>query len=288
MATKSAGIPSDTASSASPRYLRTFDPCSISRSSRQSRIASAISVGVMSSSPAPSATALTNAIAFRTRSAAARAGIGSATRGLAWSDHHPAVRLLADARAADVGIVLQGEMNRAPFKGLHRIERDGVAGHLHLPCGAQRDLAHRVLAPLAVALNIDDDTLAFGQMLSHHDVGDRLQSTQGLAAPPDQRPQVAATDVERDRVGAGANGDLGSHAHVLEQTFDQRACNVRLAVGGRSGAQRRRGVIDDADFDDRFLDSIADDPNVHVPAALAKLDQSHVDGFVEGSATAFC
>src|SRR5712692_6995983 len=65
MATKSAGIPSEVASSASPRYFRTFDPGAISRSSRQSRIASAISVGVSSSSPAPSATALTlvNAVA---------------------------------------------------------------------------------------------------------------------------------------------------------------------------------------------------------------------------------
>src|SRR2546430_1180619 len=71
MATKSAGIPSDTASSASPRYRRTFGASSTSSSSRQSRIASAISVGVISSSPASSATELTSAMAFRIRSAAA-------------------------------------------------------------------------------------------------------------------------------------------------------------------------------------------------------------------------
>src|SRR4029077_7116475 len=156
MATKSAGIPSDTASSASPRYLRTFEPCSISRSSRQSRMASAISVGVMSSSPAPSATAFTSAIAFRTRSAAARPGMGSATCGLARSDDHPAIRLFADARAADVGIVLQGKVNSTPFERLHGVEGDGVAGHLDLACGAQRDLAHRVLPALAVSLDVDD------------------------------------------------------------------------------------------------------------------------------------
>src|SRR6266566_8672703 len=212
MATKSAGIPSDTASSASPRYLRTFDPCSISGSSRQSRIASAISVGVMSSSPAPSATAFTSAIAFRTRSAAARPGMGSATRGLARSDHHPAVRLFADARTADVGIVLQGEVNRAPFERLHGVEGDGVASHLHLACGPQRDLAHRVLAALAVALDVDDHPLAFGQMLADHDVGHRLQCPQRLATPPDQRPEVTTADIERDGIGACANRDLGSNA----------------------------------------------------------------------------
>src|SRR5713226_1199806 len=290
MATKSAGIPSDTASSASPRYLRTFDPCSISGSSRQSRIASAISVGVMSSSPAPSATAFTTAIAFRTRSAAARPGMGSATRGLARSDHHPAVRIFADARAADVGIVLKGEVNRAAFERLHGVEGDGVARHLHLACSPQRDLAHRVLAALAVSLDVDDHPFAFGQMLAEHDVGHRLQRAQSLATPADQRPQVAAADVERDRVGAGADGDLGSNAHVLEQTFDERACYVRLAIGGRSAerAQRWRGVIEDADLDDRLLGSLADDPHVHVSPALAKLDQSRVDGFVEGSAAAFC
>src|SRR5712692_1839092 len=130
MATKSAGMPSDVASSASPRYFRTFDPCSISRNSRQSRIASAISVGVRSSSPAPSATALTSAIAFRIRSGAA--GHGSAARGLAGSDHDSAIRLLADARAADVGIVLKSEVNGAALKRLHGVERDRVASHLHL------------------------------------------------------------------------------------------------------------------------------------------------------------
>src|SRR5216684_2680240 len=214
IATKSAGIPSDTASSASPRYLRTFDPCSISASSRQSRIASAISVGVMSSSPAPSATAFTSAMAFRTRSAAARPGMGSATRGLARSDHHPAVRLFADARAADVGIVLQGEVNRAAFECLHGVQSDGVARHLHLARSPQRDLAHRVLAALAVSLDVDDHTLAFGQMLPDHYVGHGLQRPQSLASPPDQRAQVSP--------------------------------------------------------------------------ALAKLDQSRVDGFIEGSAAAFC
>src|SRR5260370_40462994 len=165
MATKSAGMPSDTASSASPRYLRTFDPCSISASSRQSRIASAISVGVMSSSPAPSATAFTSAIAFRTRTAAARPGMGSANRGLARSDHNPTVRLFADARAADVAIVLQGDMNRASFERLHGVQGDGVARHLHLACSPQRDLAHRVLAALAVPLDVAAHPPAFGQVL---------------------------------------------------------------------------------------------------------------------------
>src|ERR1700738_893070 len=151
MATKSAGIPSDVASSASPRYFLTFDPCSISLSSRQSRIASAISVGVSSSSPAPSATALTSAIAFRIRSPAARPGIGSAARGLAGTDHDPAIRFLADARAADIGVVLKREMDGPALERLHGVERDGVACHLHLSRRSQSDLAHGVLAAVPVA-----------------------------------------------------------------------------------------------------------------------------------------
>src|SRR5260370_20392600 len=168
MARKSAGIPSDTASRASPRYLRTFDPCSISRSSRQSRIASAISVGVSSSSAAPSATAFTNAIAFRIRSAAARPGMRSVARGLARSDHDPAIGLLADARAANVRIVLEGEVDGAPLERLHGIESDCVAGHLDLPRGPQGDLAHGVLTALAVTLDIDHETLTFRQLLSQN------------------------------------------------------------------------------------------------------------------------
>src|SRR5713101_9957289 len=195
MARKSAGIPSEVASSASPRYFRTFDPGAISRSSRQSRIASAISVGVSSSSPAPSATALTNAIAFRIRSAAARPGMGSAARGLAGSDHDPTIGFLADARAADVRIVLQREVDGSALERLHRVERDRVARHLHLSRRAQGDLAHRVLAPLPVPLDVDDDALAFGQLLAEHDVRHRLQSAQRLTAPADQGAQVVPADV---------------------------------------------------------------------------------------------
>src|SRR5437764_100234 len=82
-----------------------------------------------SSSPGPSAPAFTNAIAFRIRSAAARPGMGSAGLGLAGSDHDAPIRLLADARAADVGVVLQREVDGASLERLHGIERDRVAGH---------------------------------------------------------------------------------------------------------------------------------------------------------------
>src|SRR5260370_28300259 len=81
----------------------------------------------MSSSPAPSATAFTSAMAFRTRSAAARPGMDSATRGLARSDHHPAVRLFADDRAADIRIDQHGAANREVFECIHGIERTSLA-----------------------------------------------------------------------------------------------------------------------------------------------------------------
>src|SRR5205807_2659055 len=138
MATKSAGIPSDTASSASPRYLRTFGASSTSLSSRQSRIASAISVGVISSSPASSATELTSAIAFRIRSAAARPGTVPPLffRRLAGADNDAALRLLADARARDVRVAFQRQVDGSALERLHRVERDRVAGHLDLAGGA--------------------------------------------------------------------------------------------------------------------------------------------------------
>src|SRR5207253_10843411 len=112
MATKSAGMPSETASSASPRYRRTLGARSTSLSSRQSRIASAISVGVISSSPASSATALINAIALRIRSAAARREVEPPllSTWLARADDDPPFRLLADAGAGHVRVTLEGEM----------------------------------------------------------------------------------------------------------------------------------------------------------------------------------
>src|ERR1700694_4127884 len=283
MATKSAGIPSDVASSASPRYFRTFEPCSTSRSSRQSRIASAISVGVRSSSPAPSATALTNAMAFRIRPA----GHVSGARGLAGSDHDSAIRLLADARAADVGIVLKGEVDGAALKRLHGVERDRVAGHLHLARRPEGDLAHRVLAPLTVAFHVDDNALALREILAEHDVGDRLQGAQGLAPPPDQPTQVAAADIEGDRVGACPDGDLCTDSHVLEQSFHQCARGFRLAIRGRCRTLRRRPLVDHNDLHQRLLGTLADDAHIHVPTAFAQLDQSRVDSFVEGAAAAF-
>src|ERR1700736_4865210 len=171
-------MPSETASSASPRYLRTLATRSTSFSSRQSRIASAISVGVSSSSPAPSATALTRLIAFRILSAAARPGIDDLPRGLAKSDHDPALGFLADARAGHLAVALEGQVDRPALERLHGVEGDRVTCHLHLPRGPQCDLAHGVLAALAVALHVDDDPLAFSQVPANHDVGDRLQRTQ--------------------------------------------------------------------------------------------------------------
>src|SRR5256886_3014176 len=171
MATKSAGIPSDTASSASPRYRRTFGASSTSPSSRQSRIASAISVGVISSSPASSATELTMAIARRIRSAARPAIEPPLAVGrLARPDDHPPLRLLADARAGHVRVALQRQVDGASLEGLHRVERDRVACHLHLPRGAHRDLAHGVLAALPVTLHVDDHALALRQVLADHHV----------------------------------------------------------------------------------------------------------------------
>src|SRR5207248_5745070 len=148
MATKSAGMPSETASSASPRYFRTLGTTSTSTSSRQSRIASAISVGVISSSPASSATALTSAIALRIRSAAARREVEPPllSNRFARPDHNPALRLLADARARHVRVALEGKVDGSAFERLHRIEGDGVAGHLDLARGPHRYLANGVLA----------------------------------------------------------------------------------------------------------------------------------------------
>src|SRR5437762_10133710 len=124
MATKSAGIPSDTASSASPRYRRTFGASSTSSSSRQSRMASAISVGVISSSPASSATALTSAIARRIRSVAERPGneLPLSVGRLARADDHAPLGLLADARARHVWIALERQVDGAPLERLHGVE----------------------------------------------------------------------------------------------------------------------------------------------------------------------
>src|SRR5579864_811192 len=178
IATKSAGMPSETASRASPRYRRTLGTSSISFSSRQSRTASAISVGVISSSPAPSATELTSAIARRIRSAAPRCGsrpgislepgpLDSSLGGrLARADHDAPFRLLADAAAGDVRVAFERQVDGAALERLHRVEGDRVPGHLDLAGGAHRDLADRVLAALAVALDVHDDPLAFGQVLA--------------------------------------------------------------------------------------------------------------------------
>src|SRR6266576_1862028 len=232
MATKSAGMPSETASSASPRYRRTLGTASNSVSSRQSRIASAISVGVISSSPASSATELTSAIALRIRSAAERPGnesplsVGRLTR----SDDDPPLGLLADARARHVRIAFQRQVDGAPLEWLHGVESDGVAGHLDLASRANRYLPDRVLTPLPVPLDVDDHPLAFRQVLADHHVGHRLERAQGLSTPADEGSEVPAADVEGDRFNAGAHADQGAHAHVLEQTLHQCPCGLGLAV----------------------------------------------------------
>jgi len=47
-------------------------------------------------------------------------------------------------------------------------------------------------------------------------------------------------------------------------------------------------VVDDADLDHGLLRSFADHTYVHIATALTELDQSCVDRFVEGAASAFC
>src|SRR3977135_239954 len=216
MATKSAGMPSDTASSASPRYRRTFATSSTSLNSRQSRIASAISVGVISSSPAPSATELAAPHAFRTPPAA-RPGIGPCLpRRLAGPDDHTPLRLFADASAGHIRIAFEREVDGPALERLHRVKGDRVARHLHLARCAHRDLAHRVLAALAVALDVHDDPLAFGEVSPPHHVGHRLEGSQGFAPPADQGTQVATADVERDRISTSPHGALSVAPPVLE------------------------------------------------------------------------
>src|SRR6266550_619502 len=281
-------MPSETASSASPRYRRTLGTSSTSGSSRQSRIASAISVGVISSSPASSATALISAIALRIRTAA----LPPAPLLVSWlarSHDDPPLGFFADARAGHVGIALEREVDRSALERLHRIERDCVACHLHLARSAHRNLAHRVLAPLPVALDVDDDAFALGEMPADHHVGDGLQGAKGFAPPSDQRAEVAPADVESDRVGPGPDADLRTDAHVFEQTFDQDTRRFGLAVGcGR----RRRGcgaaLLQDAALADRLLLRLAADLDVDVAAALLEFDQRRVNGLVEGAAPPFC
>src|SRR5712692_3880235 len=209
-------MPSDTASSASPRYFRTLATSSTSLNSRQSRIASAISVGVISSSPAPSATELTSAIAFRIRSAA-RPGIGPCllARRLAWPDDHAPLRLLADASARHVGVSLEREVDGPALERLHGVEGDRVARHLHLARRAHRDLAHRVLSALPVALHVDDDPLALSQ------------------EPPDHH--------------------LRPDSHVLEQAFDKTAGDLCLSVRRSQALGAGSGVVDGRNLDDRFF-----------------------------------
>src|SRR5258708_29309786 len=49
----------------------------------------------------------------------------------------------------------------------------------------------------------------------------------------------------------------------------------------------RRALVDHNDLYQRLLGTFADHAHVHVATAFAKLDQSRIDGFVEGAAAAF-
>ena len=133
-------------------------------------------------------------------------------------------------------------MNGPALERLHGVEGDRVAGHLHLARRAHRDLAHRVLPALPVPLHVHDDPLAFRQVSPDHHVGDRLQGSKRLAPPADERAQVAAADVEGDRVGTRPDSHLRADAHVLEQALHQAAGHLSFSVGG-SGARGGASVV---------------------------------------------
>src|SRR5439155_23027205 len=115
---------------------------------------------------------------------------------LAESDDHPAFRLLANARARDLGVSLECQVDRTALERLHRIEGDRVARHLDLARGTQGDLSNRVLAALPVTLDVDDDPLTFPKVTADHDIGHRLQSAKRFPTPADQGTQASSPDVE--------------------------------------------------------------------------------------------
>src|ERR1700730_4089768 len=113
-----------------------------------------MSLGVISSSVGPSETALTSAIARRMCSATAcvPAKPAELLGGPPGLDHQSPIRLLADADRCDVGVIFECQVDGAALEGLHRVKGYRVARHLDLARGSEGDLAHRVLAALAVAL----------------------------------------------------------------------------------------------------------------------------------------
>src|SRR5258708_21891506 len=177
------------------------------------------------------------------RAAADPAGAGrpksdrSARAGRGRADDHPAVRIHADGLGLDAGLALHGEVHDAPLVGEHRLERHGLAGGLDSACDALRDLAQLILAPVAVALDIDRHVHGVAGGLRGDRGHDLLQRDEVLAAAADECAELGTFDVEAFHAGTAVEGDLGLDAHLLEQRLQD------LAAGGGTFGTQRRGLL---------------------------------------------
>ena len=174
---------------------------------------------------------------------------------------------------------------------MHGVQGDRVTGHLDLPGGPEGYLAYRVLTPLTIALDVDDDA-AVGPNLAHQHVDHSLQCAQVLAPPADQRPEVTSGDVEHGWVAALADAHLAANPHAVDQLADQLPTmlgdRIERARHRRPRSDSRRLVgIDHRHLNDGLLRRLAEDLHIDVATALAELDQGRVDRLVEGSAAPF-
>src|SRR5438105_14610147 len=95
-------------------------------------------------------------------------------------------RLAARTLGAHACVVRQRHVDDASLVGVHRVERVALAAALDAHRQAQRQLAHLLLAPGAVALHVEDHAPALARLVAEHQVEGGLERAERPAAPPDE------------------------------------------------------------------------------------------------------
>jgi len=181
------------------------------------------------------ASATATAATLATATAAARAAAGCLVwAGVFGADDDAAEEGLAQAEGAHVWVVLEGDVNDAPFLGAHGLEAHAAAGLLCLVGEAAGHVFEGGAAAVDVSFDVNDEALGVFVGIAARDdaVDDVLDRAEGAAFAPDEDGGVFCLYVEAgSAVFEAGEADDGLDAHLADDFLEQGGGFGSLCIG---------------------------------------------------------
>ena len=188
-------------------------------------------------------------------------------------DVHLAVITFPAALGGYPGVVGELHMNDSALTGRHRLQREGPPGVGDALSHTVGQRPQRLVAPLAVAFDVDVRLDPVLDLAAENEVDEELEGRQGLATPADEESGILAVDVEGEVVPGlarpGADwglwkADRGLDAHDAKDVLDGSLGQVDQIAGPEVDPDFRLAGAEAQDpgaplIDDHDLDVVAAD-----------------------------